>query len=149
MPFYAVETAVLNVLLGANAAITEVEGNTIPESWNKPVQILLNAKNKASGHHGFRALSDAGKSSFCTYVLNKLVEGGFKVAVLDGDLGQSDIGPSASVGYAVATKPVTELGNLRLQNGYFIGVTSPVTAIKKTIEGLSCHDQGSLSQKTS
>ena len=39
-PFYATETAVLNVLLGANAAITEVEGNTIPQSWNKPVQTV-------------------------------------------------------------------------------------------------------------
>ena len=81
--------------------------------------------------------SDAGKSSFCTYLLNKLVEGNRKVAVLDGDLGQSDIGPSATVGYAVAPKPVTELGNLRLQNGFFVGVTSPVNAIAKTIQGLT------------
>jgi polynucleotide 5'-hydroxyl-kinase GRC3/NOL9 len=136
MPFYAVETVVFNVLLGANAAIQEVEGDTIPESWNKPVQILLNAKKKPVVIMVLGA-ADAGKSSFCTYLLNKLVTGGFKVAILDGDLGQSDIGPCASIGYAVTSKPVTELYNLKLQNGYFIGITSPVSAIKKTIEGLS------------
>jgi polynucleotide 5'-hydroxyl-kinase GRC3/NOL9 len=79
---------------------------------------------------------DSGKSSFCTYMVNKLTENKCSVAILDGDLGQSDIGPSASVGYAVASKPLTELYNLRLQNGSFIGVTSPVTAVKQTVEGL-------------
>lgn len=136
MPVYVDETATLNVLLGANATVEEVEGNTIPESWNKPVQILLNAKKRPVVIMVL-GTTDAGKSSFCTYVLNKLVEGDFKVAVLDGDLGQSDIGPSASIGYAVATKAITGLYNLRLQNGYFVGITSPITAIKKTIEGLS------------
>ena len=136
-PFYATETAVLNVLLGANAAITEVEGNTIPQSWNKPVQTVQGLELKPVIIMVLGA-SDVGKSSFCTYMLNKLMENNRSVAVLDGDLGQSDIGPSATVSYAVAPKPVTELGNLRFQNGYFVGVTSPVNAVAKTIQGLTC-----------
>ena len=136
-PFFATETAVLNVLLGANAAITEVEGNTIPQSWNKPVQTVQGLELKPVIIMVLGA-SDVGKSSFCTYMLNKLMENNRSVAVLDGDLGQSDIGPSATVSYAVAPKPVTELGNLRFQNGFFVGVTSPVNTVAKTIQGLTC-----------
>ena len=52
-------------------------------------------------------------------------------------LGQSDIGPSATVGYALVSKRVAELYDLKLKNAFFVGVTSPITATSKTIEGLS------------
>ncbi len=80
---------------------------------------------------------DSGKSSYCTYLVNKLVNGKCRVAVLDGDLGQSDIGPSGTVGYAVASKPMTELYDLKFKNAFFVGVTSPIMAIAKTLEGLA------------
>jgi polynucleotide 5'-hydroxyl-kinase GRC3/NOL9 len=135
-PFFVSETAVFEMVLGANAAVQEAEGSTVPESWNKPIQTVLGLEKKPAVILVLGA-SDAGKSSFCTYMLNKMVGANCKVAVLDGDLGQSDIGPCASVGYAVATKPVSELYDLRLQNGYFIGVTSPAAATSKTLEGLT------------
>jgi polynucleotide 5'-hydroxyl-kinase GRC3/NOL9 len=81
--------------------------------------------------------ADSGKSSFCTFLVNKLVNEKFKVAFLDGDIGQSDIGPSGTVALAITSKSVTELVDLRLMNAYFIGSTSPIKAIAKTIEGLS------------
>jgi polynucleotide 5'-hydroxyl-kinase GRC3/NOL9 len=136
-PFYAVEASVFNVLLGANAAVQEVEGNSIPASWVKPVQTLLGLEKKPAVIIVLGS-SDVGKSSFCTYIINKLVETKRSVAIIDGDLGQSDIGPSACVGYSVALSPITELYNLRLRNGFFVGVTSPVKAITQTVKALSC-----------
>jgi len=136
MPFFAFETSVFEVVLGANAAVREMEGNTIPESWNKPIQTMLSLEKRPVVIL-ILGSSDAGKSSFCTYMLNKLIEAKHRVAVLDGDLGQSDIGPCATVGYAIVTKPVVELYDLRYQNGYFIGVTSPPVAVTKTLEGLT------------
>ena len=138
-PFYAIEPLVLNVLLGASAAASEVEGNTIPESWNKPVQMVRGLQKKPIIVMVLGA-SDVGKSSFCTYMLNKLLEGkeNHNIAILDGDLGQSDIGPSATVSYSITNKPVTELGNLRFQNGFFVGVTSPVITVSKTVQALTC-----------
>lgn len=135
-PFFVSETAVFEVVLGANAAMQEMEGNTVPESWNKPIQTVLSLEKKPVVILILGA-SDTGKSSFCTYMVNKMVEAKRRVAVLDGDLGQSDIGPCASVGYAVTAKPVGELYDLRYQNGYFIGVTSPSAAGSKTLEGLA------------
>jgi polynucleotide 5'-hydroxyl-kinase GRC3/NOL9 len=135
-PFYAAEALTLQVQLGANAAVTEVEGNTVPLSWNKPFDFLKNLQVKPAIIMIMGA-SDAGKSSFSTYLLNKLVEAKQKVGVLDGDLGQSDLGASATVGYTVADKQVTELGNLHMQNGFFVGATSPTGAMKQTLQALS------------
>jgi polynucleotide 5'-hydroxyl-kinase GRC3/NOL9 len=146
MPFYAPETAVVNIMLGANAVASEVEGSTVPQSWSKPVNTVLGLQKKPVVIIVLGA-SDSCKSSFCTYMLNKLVSEQRKVAVIDGDLGQSDIGPSASIGYAVATKPVSEIYNLRMQNGYFIGVTSPAAAAKNTVKGLSTMMNEALSRE--
>ncbi len=136
MPFFVSEASEFDVLLGANAAISEVEGNTVPDSWGKPAQTALSLQKKPTVILVLGA-ADSGKSSFCTYCLNKLVADQHRVAVIDGDLGQSDIGPSASIGYGLASKPISEIYNLRLQNGYFVGVTSPSLAVKRTVAGLA------------
>lgn len=134
-PFYATEPLCLNLMLGANSAVKEVEGKTIPESWNKPIQHVQGLQKKPVLIIVMGA-TDSGKSSFCTYMLNKLVEGNHTVAVLDSDLGQSDVGPAGSVAYAIANKPVTELNNLRMENGFFVGATSPVNDAAKAIQGV-------------
>jgi polynucleotide 5'-hydroxyl-kinase GRC3/NOL9 len=60
-----------------------------------------------------------------------------KVAILDGDLGQTDIGPPCTVAYAFVTKPVTDLFRLKAENAFFSGVTSPSEAVNKTIRGIA------------
>jgi polynucleotide 5'-hydroxyl-kinase GRC3/NOL9 len=137
LPFFVREKAVLDISLGVNAALDEVAGrSTIPQSWNKPVQAILSAQKKPLVILILGKI-DSGKSSYCTYLVNKLVGGNCRVAVLDGDLGQSDIGPSGTVGYALTSKPLTELQDLKLEDAFFVGVTSPIKAVTKTIEGLT------------
>ena len=136
LPFFVLEKAVFDVSLGPNASIAEVEGSTIPDSWNKPLEAILSVQKKPAVVLLLGTI-DSGKSSYCTYLVNKLVDGKCRVALLDGDLGQSDIGPSGTVGYAIISKPVTQLHNLKLQNAFFVGITSPISAIDKTIEGLA------------
>jgi len=80
---------------------------------------------------------DSGKTSFCTYLINKALQENGKVAILDGDLGQSDIGPPCTVAYAFITKPITDLFNLQAKNAFFVGDTSPSGATSKVIEGLA------------
>lgn len=135
MPFLAVEQAVFQVSLGANAGVQEVEGSTVPQSWNKLIETVL-AMQKSPVIVMVIGQADSGKSSFCTYLVNRLVSQKCKVTVLDGDLGQSDIGPSGTVGYATTAKPIAELYNLRLENAFFIGVTSPILALAKVVQGL-------------
>jgi polynucleotide 5'-hydroxyl-kinase GRC3/NOL9 len=135
LPFFVSEKSTFEVSLGPNSGIAETMGNTNPLSWNKPVEAILGLQKRPVVVVVLGA-ADCGKSSLCTYLFNRLVDGKCKVAVLDGDVGQSDIGPSATVGYGIASKPIAELYNLKLKNAFFVGVTSTLTAMPKIIEGL-------------
>jgi polynucleotide 5'-hydroxyl-kinase GRC3/NOL9 len=136
LPFFAIEKSIFEISLGAGASTQEVAGSTIPESWYRMVQAVLSIKQKPVTILVV-GKTDSGKSSFCTYLVNKLVDEKSKVAVLDGDIGQSDIGPSGTVAFALTSKSVTELSELKFENAFFVGSTSPIRAIAKTIEGLA------------
>jgi len=136
LPFAVEETAVFDVSLGENANVEEVDGYTIPSSWVKSCEEILNFKNKLVTAIVLGTV-DSGKTSFCTYLINKSLREKQNVAILDGDLGQSDIGPPCTVAYAFITKPITDLFNLKAKNAFFVGVTSPSGAVTKVIEGLT------------
>jgi polynucleotide 5'-hydroxyl-kinase GRC3/NOL9 len=136
MPFTVEKTATFNISLGENACVEEVEGSTIPPSWNKAYEELLAIPSKPATALVLGA-TDSGKTSFCTYLVNKLLGEGRKIAILDGDLGQSDIGPPCTVAYTFVSKPVTDLFNLEVENAFFVGVTSPSKAVNKVLQGLT------------
>jgi polynucleotide 5'-hydroxyl-kinase GRC3/NOL9 len=136
LPFTVEETATFAISLGENAIVEEVDGNTIPTSWIRACEELLNLQTRPVIVTVLGAI-DSGKTSFCTYLVNRILSENMTVAILDGDLGQSDIGPPCTVAYTFVTKPITDLFNLKARNAFFVGVTSPSTAINKTIEGLT------------
>ena len=136
LPFFVVEKAVFEISLGANAVMEETAGNTIPSSWSRPLERILKAPKKPVVILVLGKI-DSGKSSYCTYLVNNLVDGKCRVAVLDGDLGQSDIGSSGTVNYAFTFKQIAEIYELKPENGFFVGVTSPMMAIGRTVEGLA------------
>jgi len=135
LPFFVNEKSTFDISLGACSGIAETIGSTNPLSWDTPIRAILGLQKRPVVIMILGG-ADCGKSSLCTYLVNKLVDGKSKVAILDGDLGQSDIGPSATVGYGLTSKQISELYDLKLKNAFFVGVTSPITATSKTIEGL-------------
>jgi polynucleotide 5'-hydroxyl-kinase GRC3/NOL9 len=136
LPFVVQEKAVLDTSLGENAAVEEADGSTIPSSWIESAQELLNLRARPVTAVIF-GTADSGKTSLCTYLINKVLREKRKIAVLDGDLGQSDIGPPSTIAYTFAAKPVTDLFNLQAKNAVFIGETSPGNAVDKMIAGFS------------
>ncbi|MEM1565770.1 MAG: Clp1/GlmU family protein [Candidatus Bathyarchaeia archaeon] len=135
MPFVVKEKATFEVSLGENANVEEIDGNTIPPSWEEAYKELATLEKRPSTAVVLGNV-DSGKTSFCTYLTNRLIKDGWKVAILDGDLGQSDIGPPCTVAYAVVSKPITDLFNLEAANAYFVGVTSPSKVLDKVIQGV-------------
>jgi polynucleotide 5'-hydroxyl-kinase GRC3/NOL9 len=135
LPFFVADTATFDVSLGENASVEEVEGNTVPKSWVDSVEALMGLQKKPVVAMVV-GKADSGKTSFCTYLINRLVGAKRKAAILDGDLGQSDIGPPCTVAYAVVTKPLTELYELKARNAFFVGATSPSAALNKPLEGM-------------
>jgi polynucleotide 5'-hydroxyl-kinase GRC3/NOL9 len=70
-------------------------------------------------------------------LINRLLEEKKKVIILDGDLGQSDVGPPSTIAYAPVVKPITDLFSLHAKNAFFIGETSPSNITEKMVQVLS------------
>jgi polynucleotide 5'-hydroxyl-kinase GRC3/NOL9 len=66
---------------------------------------------------------DRGKSTYCRFLSRHLLAAGWRVAVVDADVGQKDIGPPATItlGYPDATLVAVHPAML-----YFVGAVSPV-----------------------
>ena len=135
IPFEIVENSTFNLVLGENASLEEIDGGTIPSSWESICDKLVSQR---------RLLTvmvignvDSGKTSFCTYLANKALEKELKVAVIDADLGQSDVGPPSTIGYSRIKTPIKDLFEVEAENAYFLGLTSPSGVKKEIIEKLS------------
>src|SRR3990172_4611806 len=103
---------------------------TIDPTWSEAVQQALNAKVIL-----IIGETDTGKTSFTTFLANRLVERGLRVGVVDADLGQSDIGPPTTVGLGVLTQPVERLGEAEVIGLHFVGSASPQGHLLPTVIG--------------
>ena len=68
---------------------------------------------------------DAGKTTFCTLAVNAAVERARRVAVVDADIGQSEIGPPACVGWGTAESSIRTLSDIQPAGLSFVGATAP------------------------
>lgn len=78
---------------------------------------------------------DTGKTTFCTFLSRTLFEQGLKVAVVDADLGQSDIGLPTTIGMGFVTKPIERLSEISPLASYFVGSVSPIGFLLPTVTG--------------
>ena len=69
--------------------------------------------------------TDSGKTTLLTFLANKLIGEGLKVAVVDSDVGQKGILPPATISLAFPEGPFTSVSDLQGKVHYFIGTTSP------------------------
>jgi polynucleotide 5'-hydroxyl-kinase GRC3/NOL9 len=69
--------------------------------------------------------TDAGKTSIAALVANRALLRGYRVAVIDADIGQADIGPPATVSASFVTSPILWLRSLRAEYMRFIGSITP------------------------
>jgi polynucleotide 5'-hydroxyl-kinase GRC3/NOL9 len=123
IPFWALRNSEVELVLGDSASYTETDGNSVPSSWGDAADEILSTKEpKLVLVFGG---TDSGKSSFCTFLANLSLNNRFKVALLDGDLGQSDLGPPGAVSLGLVEEPIIDLFKLRPEDLVFIGVTSP------------------------
>jgi polynucleotide 5'-hydroxyl-kinase GRC3/NOL9 len=78
---------------------------------------------------------DTGKTSLATFLANGLLARGYRVGVVDADLGQSEIGPPTVIGLGRVMRPLGRLGDARVVGQSFVGSTSPSGHVEATIEG--------------
>ncbi|HCC33422.1 MAG TPA: hypothetical protein DEQ28_05895 [Clostridiales bacterium] len=91
------------------------------KAWNEAAELLAARPGLAM----LLGASDTGKSSLAALFANHLVGAGIKVAVVDADIGQSDIGPPGVVGMGLLVEPIRRLADIPLRDAYFVGSNSP------------------------
>lgn len=134
IPLEAVDDSQIEILLGNAASCTIIDEDPIPPSWKDAVNKVLSVDGRVEV--AVVGGIDSGKTSFCIYLTNMALSLGRKVALIDGDLGQSDIGPPGTLGLSVVKKPIIDPFNLKPDHLVFIGITSPYKVIEQTINGL-------------
>lgn len=135
VPFEVSKRTVFDLVLGNGASSEEVDESTIPSSWRMALTEIF------SLHRPVTVMVmggvDSGKTSFCTFLANEALKMKRKTAVVDADLGQSDIGPPSTIGFSRITSYVRDLFEIEAEGAYFVGVTSPTGAVKGVLEGLT------------
>lgn len=128
-------TAVTDVELELKQTATteSVASASIPQDWEELVQRIYRNKAKVVLILG---QMDTGKSFLATYLANRLLEHGMTPAVVDCDLGQSDIGPPGAMGMAVIDRPVVFLHQLAPKEVYFVGAHSPSLHMIEFLNGI-------------
>jgi polynucleotide 5'-hydroxyl-kinase GRC3/NOL9 len=91
------------------------------KAWNQAAESLAAQPGLAM----LLGASDTGKSSLAALLANHLLGAGIRVAVVDADIGQSDIGPPGTVGMGLPAKPIRRLADVTLEDAYFVGSNSP------------------------
>jgi len=134
IPFEALRNSKVELTLGDSASYTETEESPIPSSWRNVVDEILHKKDERT----ILVVGgvDSGKTSFCTYLANLALNAKNKVALVDGDLGQSDIGPPGTVSLSFIKEPIIDPFKLQSEDLIFIGVTSPSGKIDETMHAV-------------
>jgi polynucleotide 5'-hydroxyl-kinase GRC3/NOL9 len=78
--------------------------------------------------------SDAGKTTLVAALAAALASRGGAIGVVDADVGQSEIGPPATVGLGRVTGPLARLSEADLVALHFVGVSSPAPDIRGVVE---------------
>jgi polynucleotide 5'-hydroxyl-kinase GRC3/NOL9 len=135
VPFGVRKKAAFDLMLGEGASFAEIDGGTVPPSWENASKEVLSLKKPVT----VMVIGgvDSGKTSFCTYLVNEALRKRWKTGVIDADLGQSDVGPPSTIGFNFVSEPVNDLFEINAENAYFVGLTSPSGAVNKVIEGLT------------
>ncbi|WP_048061591.1 Clp1/GlmU family protein [Hyperthermus butylicus] len=127
----ALDDSIVEVELGAGAAVESPQpGEEVLDAWVSAVDSTLRRGCKRVMVLG---PTDAGKSSLTALVVNRALLYGFRVGVVDADVGQADVGPPASVSAALVDKPILWLRELRADHIRFIGNITPQRSERRIV----------------
>jgi polynucleotide 5'-hydroxyl-kinase GRC3/NOL9 len=90
-------------------------------SWSAALEIAA----EASGVVALLGAADTGKSTFALAAANRAATAGRRVAVVDADVGQSEIGPPGAIALGLLDRPVGSLTQVRPRGLAFVGDIAP------------------------
>ncbi len=124
--------AELEIRLGYAGKYKLIEGSTIPTIWREASQII----EQSQGTIVIVGDVDSGKSTLSTLLANKCHSNGLRVGIIDGDVGQADIGPPTTISAVMVANTIFNLQELSPLASRFMGHTSPSSIPDKLNRGL-------------
>lgn len=103
-------------------------------SWDDGVALL----GEATGVVLILGAIDTGKTTLATQAANGALARGHAVALVDGDTGQSELGPPGTIGLARPEAPFAAPSELRTRALAFVGDITPVGHLLSIVSGLEC-----------
>jgi polynucleotide 5'-hydroxyl-kinase GRC3/NOL9 len=98
-----------------------LRGGEVPGDWMD----LIEAIHREKGIALILGASDTGKSTLAHLLVVQLCRMGNVVALVDGDIGQSILGPPTTIGLALFDFAPKQLDNIQLIASYFVGSITP------------------------
>jgi polynucleotide 5'-hydroxyl-kinase GRC3/NOL9 len=133
IPLEAETDAVVEYTVGAGGTLEKLPGRTIPPDWDAFLKEVVETRPKTVLVIGS---VDVGKTFLTTYFGNRLLASGVRMAAVDSDVGQADIGPPTTMGLGVFERPVAQLYEVPLRSLYFVGSMSPSGHMLEFIVGM-------------
>jgi polynucleotide 5'-hydroxyl-kinase GRC3/NOL9 len=124
--------ALFHARIAEGGACRQVEGSTIPPSWRDAAE----AVRRSRGLVVILGEVDAGKSTLCTFLANTCLHFEIGTSVIDGDVGQADIGPPATTSSSTVSRHIFNIQELKPERSYFIGDTSPSLVPDKLVKSI-------------
>ena len=115
-----VQESEVGIALGSGARVEKRSPMMAPRMWLKHAHEILQRKGVVM----ILGAPDTGKTTFASFLANQALEKGISVAVIDSDIGQSDIGPPSTIGLAFVRTSIARLAEVPADEFYFVGTTS-------------------------
>jgi polynucleotide 5'-hydroxyl-kinase GRC3/NOL9 len=137
LPFYCELKSKFDFSLGHGASIEEVEGDTIPKSWYRVANMIVNhCKGQVKIATVIGGI-DVGKTTFTSFLANIAFQNSLKVKVIDGDIGQSDIGPPTTIGMVALKNCIFDFFHEIPLKIIFVGAITPAPVKDKMLKGIA------------
>jgi len=111
--------------------MNESPQQTSPE-WEQALQTLAAQRARII----LLGARDTGKTTFSALLANRQLSHGIRVAVVDADVGQSEIGPPTTIGMGMLEVPVPTLHAVVPRAIYFVGSVTPRGRMLETVNGV-------------
>jgi len=131
IPIRIVEKSLLEVEHGVNGFVERID-EPYPAEWIK----IVDRVSEVKGTVLVIGAVDAGKSTLCTLITNSMLSNGLKVGIIEGDVGQAEVGPPTTVSLAIPKTPSPDLFKQNPTASEFIGSTSPMGFEAEIIEAI-------------
>ncbi|HDD63547.1 MAG TPA: hypothetical protein ENF53_00085 [Thermoprotei archaeon] len=135
--FKSLSEGLVEINVGTDGYIKSVPANEeVIDEWLAASKEILSKKKGETLRVVILGGTDSGKTSFTTFLANNALAQGFRVAVLDADIGQADIGPPSCISLSMLREHVVSLRECSPDIMYFVGFDTPSYAPEKVVSGV-------------